>query len=434
MPAVISEVLKNSIAEELGFQKGEVILSINGHELKDMIDYNYLISDEEVEVEIKKLNGEVEVYEIEKDYDDNLGIVFESAVFDRIKPCTNKCVFCFVDQQPEGLRETLYIKDDDYRLSYLQGTYVTLTNLTQKDRERIEQLHLGPLYVSVHTTNPELRVKMLNNPKAANIIDDLKWLKKADIPIHAQVVLCPGYNDGAELERTLSDFSKFKSIIQSIAIVPVGLTKFHKNDLKVLTKENALNVIKQVEAFNKKVKKQMAMASDEFFIKADYPIPDAKYYGSFAQIEDGVGAIRLLLDDFEKTKKTLPKSISTKQKLAFAISESAQKAMGIVLEELNKIENLECIKLDLKNNFFGDNVTVAGLITGEDLIYQIKQSGIAKITKNLVIPSIMLRPYSEDFLDGRTVKDVESETGMRIFIIRDIYSTSEFPLIIQGLS
>lgn len=434
MPAVISEVLKDSIAEELEFQKGETILSINGLEPKDMIDYNYMINDEEIEVEIKKLNGEIEVYEIEKDYDDDLGIVFESAVFDRIKPCTNKCIFCFVDQQPEGLRETLYIKDDDYRLSYLQGTYVTLTNLTPKDRERIEQLHLGPLYVSVHTTNPELRVKMLNNPKAANIMDDLKWLKKADVPIHAQVVLCPGYNDGVELGRTLADFSKFKNIIQSIAIVPVGLTRFHKNDLKVLTKENALNVIKQVEDFNKKVKKQMAMASDEFFIKADYPIPDAKYYGGFAQIEDGVGAIRLLLDDFEKTKKKLPKSIKTKQTLAFAISESAQKVMGLVLEELNKIENLECIKLDLKNNFFGANVTVAGLITGNDLINQIKQSGIGEITKNIVIPSIMLRPYSEDFLDGKTVKDVECETGMRIYVIKDIYSTAEFPVIIKGLS
>ena len=303
MPAIISEIQKDSIAQELELQKGDKILSINSEIPKDFIDYQYMMSAEEVEIEVEKANGDVEIYEIEKDYDEDLGIIFESAVFDRIKPCTNKCIFCFVDQQPEGLRKSLYIKDDDYRLSYLQGTYITLTNLTEKDKKRIEAMHLGPLYVSVHTTNPELRAKMLNNPKAANILEDLKWLKKADIPIHTQIVLCPEYNDKDELERTLNDFSKFKSIIQSIAIVPVGLTKFHKNNLKPLTKENALHVIKQVENFNKKMKKQIAMASDEFFIKADYEIPPRKYYGNFSQIEDGVGALRLLLDDFEKTKK-----------------------------------------------------------------------------------------------------------------------------------
>ena len=277
MPAVVSEVLENSIAQELEIEKGDKIISINNEKPQDMIDYRYMMCSEEIELEIEKTNGETEIYEIEKDFDEDLGVVFESAVFDRIKPCTNRCIFCFVDQQPEGLRKSLYIKDDDYRLSYLQGTYVTLTNLTQKDRERIEKLHLGPLYVSVHTTNPELRVKMLSNPRAANIIEDLKWLKKADIPIHAQIVLCPGYNDGQELERTLSDFAKFKSIIESVAIVPVGITKFHQNGLKTLTKSNALHVIKQVEEFNKKVKKQLAMASDEFFLKADYTVHEKKY-------------------------------------------------------------------------------------------------------------------------------------------------------------
>lgn len=208
MPAIVSNVLKDSIASELELEKGDEIISINGEKPKDLIDFRYMMCEENLDLEIKKLNGEVEIYEIEKDFDEDLGVVFESAVFDRIKPCTNRCIFCFVDQQPDGLRKSLYIKDDDYRLSYLQGTYVTLTNLTQKDRERIESLHLGPLYVSVHTTNPDLRAKMLNNPKAANILEDLKWLKKADIPVHAQIVLCPGYNDGKELERTLDDFAK----------------------------------------------------------------------------------------------------------------------------------------------------------------------------------------------------------------------------------
>ena len=431
MSAIISDIIKDSIAEELEFQKGEIILSINGEKPKDMIDYRYMICSEEIEIEIQKLNNEIEVYEIEKDFDEDLGIIFESAVFDRIKPCTNHCIFCFVDQQPEGLRKSLYIKDDDYRLSYLQGTYITLTNLTSKDKERIEKLHLGPLYVSVHTTNPELRVKMLSNPKAANIIKDLEWLKKTDIPIHAQIVLCPGYNDKEELERTLNDFEKFKSIIQSIAIVPVGITKFHKNNLKTLTKENALHVIKQVENFNKKVKKNLAMASDEFFIKADYPIPPKKYYANFSQIEDGVGALRLLADDFEKIKKKLPQKIKTKKNFLFATTSSASKLIGEIVSELNKIENLSCEILELKNNFFGKNVTVAGLITGKDLIKQIKETTLPKNFNKVIIPSIMLKPYSQDFLDNITVDDVEKETGCKILTIKDIYSTKEILDIIK---
>ncbi len=422
MPAIVSNVLKDSIASELELEKGDEIISINGEKPKDLIDFRYMMCEENLDLEIKKLNGEVEIYEIEKDFDENLGVVFESAVFDRIKPCTNRCIFCFVDQQPDGLRKSLYIKDDDYRLSYLQGTYVTLTNLTQKDRERIESLHLGPLYVSVHTTNPDLRAKMLNNPKAANILEDLKWLKKADIPVHAQIVLCPGYNDGKELERTLDDFAKFKSIIRSVAIVPVGITKFHKNNLKEITKENALHVIKQVEDFNKKVKKHLAMASDEFFLKADYPVPERKYYGSFSQIEDGVGALRLLMDDFEKNKKHLrTKTLDTPKKLTLATTFSAADVIKKVAEELNGINNLECEVVVLRNNFFGENVIVAGLITGQDLINQLKGKDI----ETLVLPSIMLRPFTNDFLDNITISDVENALGCKVKVVQDIYSTKE---------
>lgn len=422
MPAIVSNVLKDSIASELELEKGDEIISINGEKPKDLIDFRYMMCEENLDLEIKKLNGEVEIYEIEKDFDEDLGVVFESAVFDRIKPCTNRCIFCFVDQQPDGLRKSLYIKDDDYRLSYLQGTYVTLTNLTQKDRERIESLHLGPLYVSVHTTNPDLRAKMLNNPKAANILEDLKWLKKADIPVHAQIVLCPGYNDGKELERTLDDFAKFKSIIRSVAIVPVGITKFHKNNLKEITKENALHVIKQVEDFNKKVKKHLAMASDEFFLKADYPVPERKYYGSFSQIEDGVGALRLLMDDFEKNKKHLrTKTLDTPKKLTLATTFSAADVIKKVAEELNGINNLECEVVVLRNNFFGENVIVAGLITGQDLINQLKGKDI----ETLVLPSIMLRPFTNDFLDNTTISDVENALGCKVKVVQNIYSTKE---------
>lgn len=421
MSAIISEVLKDSIAQELEFQKGDKIISINGEKPQDMIDYRYMMCCEDVDIELERTNGDIEIFEIEKDFDDDLGIVFESAVFDRIKPCTNHCIFCFVDQQPEGLRKSLYIKDDDYRLSYLQGTYITLTNLTAKDKERIQSLHLGPLYVSVHTTNPELRAKMLNNPKASNILEDLKWLKQADIPIHAQIVLCPGYNDGEELENTLKDFENFKSIIQSIAIVPVGITRFHKNNLKTLTTKNALHVIKQVEAFNTKLKKHIAMASDEFFLKADYPIPDKKYYGNFAQLEDGVGAIRLLTDDFEKRKKKLPKSVKTPLNLTFAVAQSSVKIFKEITKNLNQIQNCHCEIVELKNDFFGSNVTVAGLITGNDLISQLKNKNI----ETLIIPSIMLRPFSCDFLDNITVEEVQKKLGCKIVVIQDIYSTKE---------
>ena len=427
MSAIISEVLKDSIAQELEFQKGDKIISINGEKPQDMIDYRYMMCCEDVDIELERTNGDIEIFEIEKDFDDDLGIVFESAVFDRIKPCTNHCIFCFVDQQPEGLRKSLYIKDDDYRLSYLQGTYITLTNLTAKDKERIQSLHLGPLYVSVHTTNPELRAKMLNNPKAANILEDLKWLKQADIPIHAQIVLCPGYNDGQELENTLKDFENFKSIIQSIAIVPVGITRFHKNNLKTLTTKNALHVIKQVEAFNTKLKKHIAMASDEFFLKADYPIPDKKYYGNFAQLEDGVGAIRLLTDDFEKRKKKLPKSVKTPLNLTFAVAQSSVKIFKEITKTLNQIQNCHCEIVELKNDFFGSNVTVAGLITGNDLISQLKNKNI----ETLIIPSIMLRPFSCDFLDNITVEEVQKELGCKIVVIQDIYSTKEICSLIQ---
>lgn len=427
MPAIITEILNNSIAQELELQQGDKIISINGQKLSDMIDYRYLMCNEEVDIEIEHPNGELEIYEIEKDFDEDLGVVFESAVFDKIKPCTNHCIFCFVDQQPKGLRDSLYIKDDDYRLSYLQGTYITLTNLTTKDKNRIEQLHLGPLYVSVHTTNPQLRAQMLRNPKAANIIEDLKWLQNADIPIHAQIVLCPNINDGKELAHTLKDFEKFRSIIQSIAIVPVGITRFHTNNLDTLTKEIALDVIKQAEKFNTKIKKQLAMASDEFFLKANYPIPNKKYYGNFSQLEDGVGALRLLIDDFEKLKKKLPTQIKKPKKITLGVAESAITIFQEITSHLNNIENLECELIQLKNNFFGANVTVAGLITGNDLINQLKDKQI----ENLVIPSIMLRQFTKVFLDNVTIADVEKALNCKVWVIEDIYSMKEILKIIK---
>ncbi len=413
MPAIVNSVLENSIAEELEIESGDEILSIDENQMADMIDYNFYCKSELLTLEVKKKNGEVEVIEIEKDYDEELGIVFESAVFDRVKPCLNHCVFCFVDQQPKGLRDTLYIKDDDYRLSYLQGTYITLTNFTDKDRERIKRMHLGPFYVSVHTTNPELRNKMLRNPNAGKALENLKWFRKNNIPFHAQIVLCPGLNDGKELERTLSDLSELKNTVLSVAIVPVGITQFREENLQQVDKKCA------EETINITSKYKRVCCSDEFFLLAKKEIPPAKYYGSFSQLDDGVGAIRLLLEDFKQHK--LPKKLSKPVKFSFAASYAAKDALNYISNELNKIKNLECSVNPVKSDYWGKDITVAGLITTDDLIRTVKDLDVDFV----VIPSIMLRPYTEDFLDGKNLDYVKKETGKEFFVVQNIYSMEE---------
>lgn len=428
MPAIVSKVKENSIAQELKIQIGDEILSIDKEKMSDLIDYNFLCKSEFLTIEIKKTTGEIEVIELEKDFDEDLGIIFESAVFDKIKPCLNKCIFCFVDQQPEGLRDTLYVKDDDYRLSYLQGTYVTLTNLTSKDKERIETLGLGPFYISVHTTNPELRVKMLKNPKAGKIMENLKWLEKKQIPVHLQVVLCPGYNDGDELRRTLNDFKSLKNIL-SVAIVPVGITKYREGDeLFPVTKEIADETIRIVDEFNKSLhltlKKSIACCSDEFFLIAGKYIPLEKYYGNFSQLEDGVGALRLLLDDFDERKKDLPKSLSAPLNILFVTSQLAKPALDEISRDLNKIKNLKTDVVAVKSNYWGANISVAGLITSDDLIKTIHNS-LFTIHTLIIIPSVMLRQFTQDFLDGKNLDYVKEKTGLNFLVIEDYYSTKE---------
>ena len=413
MPAIVNGVVEGSIAEELGIEKGDEILSIDNSKMIDMIDYNFLCKSDLLTLEIKKLNGEIEEIELEKDFDEELGIIFESAVFDRVKPCLNHCIFCFVDQQPKGLRETLYVKDDDYRLSYLQGTYITLTNLSEDDKDRIKRMHLGPFYVSVHTTNPELRVKMLKNPNAGKALENLKWFRKNKIPFHAQIVLCPGYNDGAELERTLSDLAELKNTVLSVAIVPVGITQFRKEGLKQVDKKCAQETIKIASKYKR------VCCSDEFFLLAEQDIPPTKYYGNFNQLEDGVGSIRMLLDDFKSRK--LPKKVKTPLKLSFATSYAAKYAIDKIAENLNKIKNLSVTVNPVKSDYWGQDITVAGLITTDDLIKTVKNID----TDIVIIPSVMLRPYSEDFLDGKNLSYVKEKTGKEFFIVKNIYSMAE---------
>lgn len=414
MPAIVSGVVEGSIAEELDIEQGDVLLSIDGVELADLIDYRFYVNSEELTIAIQKKNGEIEEIELEKDYDEDLGIIFESAVFDKIHPCLNKCIFCFVDQQPEGLRDTLYIKDDDYRLSYLQGTYITLTNLTEKDKERISRMHLGPFYVSVHTTNPELRVKMQKNPNSAKIMEELSWFKSQDIPFHAQIVLCPGYNDGAELERTLKDLDTFGDCLLSVAIVPVGITTYREDNLLKRVDEK---VAKETLRISKPYKK--VCCSDEFFLLAGEDIPSADYYGSFCQLDDGVGAIRMLIDDFDSLE--LPNRVSKPVSLTFAASYAGRSALEYIAQKLNKIENLTCDVRAVRSDYWGENITVAGLITSDDLIRTVKDSDADYI----VIPSIMLKPFSELFLDGKDLDYVRGETGKEFIIIKEQYSVGE---------
>lgn len=421
MPAIVSEVLEGSIAQELEIQSGDEILSIDDMKMQDMIDYNFMCKSDLLTIEIKKTNGEIEVIELEKDYDEDLGIVFESAVFDRVKPCLNHCIFCFVDQQPKGLRETLYIKDDDYRLSYLQGTYITLTNLKDEDKERIKRMQLGPFYVSVHTTNPELRVKMLRNPNAGKALENLKWFRKNKIPFHAQIVLCPGYNDGAELERTLSDLAELKNTVLSVAIVPVGITQFREENLRQVDKQCAIETLDIASKYKR------VCCSDEFFILAEREIPPAKYYGNFCQLDDGVGALRMLEDDFKAQE--LPKALKEPLKMSFAASYAAKNTFEKIAKELNKIKNLTVTVDPVKSLYWGQDITVAGLITTDDLIRTVKDLDVDIV----VIPSVMLRPYSEDFLDGKTLTYVKEQTGKDFQVVKDIYSFKETADYLLGL-
>ena len=422
--ATISNVEAGSIADELGILAGDEIVSINGVVPNDIFEYSFLVQDEVLSLCVRRSactkrtgRGAIEqTIEIEKDYEDDLGLSFESAVFDRVKPCANKCIFCFVDGQPEGLRESLYVKDDDWRLSYLQGTYVTLTNLSAADWVRLEAMRPSPLYISVHTTSPKLREKMLQNKRAGTILEDLKRLSILGIEFHAQIVLCPEYNDGKELERTIADLKKFKNML-SLAVVPVGISRHHKNQMVRVNKKIALHTIKAVEG--------VGMASDEFFLTAGLEVPPRKYYGKFHQIEDGVGALRLYLDDFEKRKGKLKKALKKPTKLSLIVNSGALPMFSKITKQI-KVKGLELELIEVKNKFFGEHINVAGLICGCDILETLQGREIT----NLVIPSVMLREGTKEFLDGVILKDIKVK---KIHVIKDYYSTKELIKIINSL-
>lgn len=416
-------VEKDSIAEELGIEPGDRILKINNRDIDDIIDYIYLLADEYVEVEIEKSNKEVWVLEIEKEYYEELGIEFENPIMDKAKSCSNKCIFCFIDQMPVGMRETLYFKDDDSRLSFLQGNFVTLTNLKQKDLERIVEYKISPLNVSIHTTNPEVRKKMLNNRFAGDVLERIKYLIDNGIEVNGQIVLCPGYNDKEELDRTLDDLYALAPNLYSIAIVPVGITKFRHGlaPLTMFDEKSANEAIDQVEArqqeFLKDKGMRFAFLSDEFYVTAKRELPEYDDYEGFIQLENGVGLMRKFERELDNALELseYDKGIAGKS-ITILTGESAFEFMSEMVEKVrNEYKNIEVNVLKIENEFFGRTITVAGLITAGDIIKQVKNK---LLHANVMIPEVMLRSNEEVFLDDLTLTDVSKSIDRDIIVTK----------------
>jgi len=419
--AIIVEISPGSLAEELNLEPGDKILKINKQEPEDLIDFQILWADEEVELLIEKKNKNLVLYEIEKDIDEGLGVKFGQAVFNRVYSCHNKCLFCFIDQMAPLMRKSLYQKDDDYRLSFLQGNFITLTNLRDLDLERIKKLHLSPLYVSVHTTDPDLRAQVLGNPKAALIMEQLKDLINAGIKIHTQIVLCPGINDGIFLDKTIADLSSLWPGIQSIAIVPVGITKFRKDFDKFpeLTKEYAKQLIKKIslkkQHFKQKFAHYLVYLADEFYIKAGLDFPQSSYYEDFPQIENGIGLARMFIDEFNRLKTLLPKEVSYRE-YTIITSVLGQSILEPIIKELSLIKGLKLNLISVNNCFFGPRVTIAGLLTGSDILMGLKDINAGS---KIIISDIMLKNGENIFLDGLTTNDVEEQLNINLIVVNN---------------
>ncbi|WP_163194056.1 DUF512 domain-containing protein [Clostridium thermarum] len=416
MSAKISNIHPGGIAEELELEVGDVILSINGNEIKDIIDYRFLMAEEYIELEVQKLNGEIWTYEVEKEYDENLGVDFEKSIMDEAKRCSNKCIFCFIDQLPPGMRETLYFKDDDSRLAFLQGNFVTLTNMKDSDIDRIIKYRISPINISVHTTDPELRKKMLNNRFAGNIYERLQKLASANITMNTQIVSVPGINNGPELIKTIEDLYKLHPAIQNVAVVPVGSTKYREGlyNITLYNSDSARKEIHSVRKLQKKYIKEIGAPfvrlSDEFYVLAGEEIPDSDFYEGFEQLEDGVGMIRFLRDSIEQTLPYLKDEAEGEYTLVTGVLayEEIKSIANLIMEKNNKV------KLDVRkiiNRFFGETITVAGLLTGGDIIDQLKDNiGPGKI----IIPVNMLRSGESVFLDDLTINDLQEALGRKV--------------------
>jgi putative radical SAM enzyme (TIGR03279 family) len=421
-PARISKVIPGSIASEIGFEPGDSIVAINGTQPRDLIDYQFLCADEVLEIEVIDAAGNTHSIELEKDYDEDLGLEFETALFDRLIQCNNRCPFCFIDQQPPGKRESLYLKDDDYRLSFLYGSYLTLTNLTQKEWQRIEQMRLSPLYVSVHATEPDIRIRLLKNPRAGQIMEQFKWFQEKRLQIHAQVVVCPGINDGIHLEKTLLDLASFHRgeipAIASAAVVPVGLTRFRPSDdeLSPVTQEKAAEVIAQVQQLQEKFRQQLgsnfAWLADEWFLIARQELPPQTHYEDYPQIGNGVGSIRQFIKQFQSVaKKMLPSELKPPRKFTWVVGNAVEVAFQPLIKQLNQVRGLTIELAPLNSNYWGQEITVTGLLTGEDLLEGLKGKELGEA---ILLPSVMLKHDEQKFLDDLTVEEVAYQLKTKI--------------------
>lgn len=410
---IISKVYKDSIADELGIEVGDLLISINSEPIHDIIEYRFLLSDEYLELEIQKQNREVYIYEIEKDYDDDLGIEFTNPIIDKAKSCRNKCVFCFIDQLPKGMRETLYFKDDDSRLSFLQGNFVTLTNMSEEDINNIIKYRISPINISVHTTNPELRKTMIKNKFAGNLYSIMERLAEAQIQMNCQIVLCPGYNDKKELERTVSDLAKLYPYVNSVAAVPVGITKHrdHLPNLEIFNKQTAGETIDQVEKLHHKYLKELGtrfiFLSDEFYIMANRKLLNYDEYEGFIQFENGVGMISKFEREIEDYLENLSEDYKSKiKKVSIATGHSAYEFMCEMAKcIMEKCPNVQIDVYKIINNFFGDTITVSGLVTATDIIDQLKDKDLGE---TLYIPRSMLKADEEIFLDNITLEEISN--------------------------
>ncbi|OLP18189.1 Fe-S oxidoreductase [Leptolyngbya sp. 'hensonii'] len=412
-PALITHVLSGSIAEEIGFEPGDRLVSINGQHPRDLIDYQFLCADEVLELEVLDAKGKTHRVEIEKEYDDDLGLEFESALFDGLIQCNNRCPFCFIDQQPPGKRQTLYLKDDDYRLSFLYGSYLTLTNLSQREWERIAAMRLSPLYVSVHATEPVVRSRLLKNDRAGQVLEQLRWFQQHRLQIHAQVVVCPGINDGAHLDRTLLDLAQFHQgevpAVASVAVVPVGLTRFRPaaDELVPVTPTKAQEVIDQVQPlqaqFHRQTGSTFAWLADEWFLIAGRDLPPEEHYETYPQIGNGVGSIRLFLKEFAVAAQQLPDRVRTPRTLTWVVGNAVEQAFAPIVQQLNQVEGLTVHLAALRSDYWGQEISVTGLLTGHDLLQGLQNRSLGDA---VLLPTVMLKQGETRFLDDRTVEEL----------------------------
>ena len=423
---VIKEVFPESIAEEMEIEPGDVLLEINEQKIKDVFDYRFLIKDEYIEVLVRKPDGEEWLLEIEKDFDDDLGIEFENGLMSEYKSCTNKCIFCFIDQMPPGMRETLYFKDDDSRLSFLQGNYITMTNMTDEDFDRIIRMQLAPINISVQTMNPQLRCKMLNNRFASDKLKYLDKLYEGHVEMNGQIVCCKGVNDGEELKRSIEELMKYLPFMRSVSVVPAGITKYREGlyPLELFTKDEAAQIIDLIESYQTQCFDKYGLhfihASDEWYILAERPFPEEERYDGYIQLENGVGMMRLLMTEFEEAWNNLlsDKEICRKlEKVHRSVTIATGRLPYPTLKEFaekitGRFPNIQVNVAAIRNDFFGETITVSGLVTGQDLLAQLSER--ENLGETVLIPSSMLRSGEQVFLDDMTVAQLSEKLGTKV--------------------